>query len=168
MFASPAVYLRAGIILAAGILLYNLPLENYINRLSVERFEFTDDQYLMVQSYRILISFAVCLFAIIYMVVKILVWKSIGYEVSPDRIEWSRGILSRKIDNLDMFRVEDLKLHQTLFDCLLGIGTVKLYTRDKSDNQFEFFKVRKPRKLYDIVKKAALKADTKQNVVHIE
>ena len=94
--------------------------------------------------------------------------KSTSYEVSPDRIEWTRGIFSRKIDNLDMFRIIDLKLHRSLVDCILGIGTVTLVTKDKSDPTFDFVKVRGPRQLYDAVKKASLDADKKQGVIHIE
>jgi len=94
--------------------------------------------------------------------------KSTSYEITPDRIEWSRGIFSRKIDNLDMFRVIDLKLHRSLIDCILGIGTVTLVTKDESDPTFDFVKVRAPRYLYDAVKKASLDADRKQGVIHIE
>ena len=99
---------------------------------------------------------------------KIAVLKSTSYEVSPDRIEWTRGIFSRKIDNLDMFRIIDLKLHRSLVDCILGIGTVTLVTKDKSDPTFDFVKVRAPRCLYDVVKKASLDADRKQGVIHID
>jgi hypothetical protein len=67
-----------------------------------------------------------------------------------------------------MFRIVDLKLHRSLVDCILGIGTVTLVTKDKSDPTFEFVKVRGPRHLYDAVKKASLDADRKQGVIHIE
>ncbi len=94
--------------------------------------------------------------------------KSIYYEVTPDRIEWSRGIFDRHIDNLDMFRVIDLKLRRSLFECLLGIGTVVLATNDESDPSFEFVKVHHCRYLYDIIKEAGLKADKKRGVIHLE
>jgi len=94
--------------------------------------------------------------------------KSIYYEVTPDRIEWSRGIFDRHIDNLDMFRVIDLKLRRSLIECLLGIGTVVLATNDESDPTFEFFKVHQCRYLYDIIKEAGLKADKKRGVIHLE
>lgn len=103
-----------------------------------------------------------------YLLMRIAILKSTSYDVSPDRIEWARGIFSRKIDNLDMFRVVDLKLHRSMVDCILGIGTVTLTTKDESDPQFEFYKVRRPRHLYDIVKKASLDSDRKQGVIHLE
>jgi len=99
---------------------------------------------------------------------RVLALRSIRYHLTADRIEWSRGVFSRKIDNIDMFRVADLKLHRSLLDCLLGIGAVTLITRDETNPVFEFEKVRHPRRLYDFIKSASLAADRKQGVVHIE
>jgi len=99
---------------------------------------------------------------------KVLSLKSIRYEVTPDRIEWSRGIFDRKVDNLDMFRVIDLKLRRSLIDCLIGIGTVIILTQDESDPKFEFISVHHCRYLYDVLKDAGLNADKKRNVIHVE
>ena len=99
---------------------------------------------------------------------RLLSLKSIRYEVTPDRIEWSRGIFDRKVDNLDMFRVIDLKLRRSLIECLLGIGTVIILTQDESDPQFEFTSVHHCRYLYDVLKDAGLNADKKRNVIHVE
>ncbi len=99
---------------------------------------------------------------------KILSLKSIYYEVTPDRIEWSRGIFDRRVDNIDMFRVIDLKLRRSLWDCLLGIGTVQLTAKDESDPHFDFIKVHGCRDLYDVIKEAGLEADRTRNVIHVE
>jgi len=94
--------------------------------------------------------------------------KSTYYEVTEDRIEWSRGILNRKVDNIDMFRVVDLSLRRSLLDSLLGIGSVKVTAKDESDPVFVFEKIRHCRRLYDAIKKASPEADRKNNVVHLE
>lgn len=94
--------------------------------------------------------------------------KSTCYEVTEDRIEWSRGILNRKVDNIDMFRVVDLSLRQSLLDCLLGIGSVRVTAKDESDPVFVFEKIRHCRRLYNTIKKASPEADRKNNVVHLE
>jgi membrane protein YdbS with pleckstrin-like domain len=99
---------------------------------------------------------------------KALALKSIRYEVTPDRIEWSRGIFDRQVDNIDMFRVVDLKLRRSLLEACLGIGTVILLTNDESDPQFEFKKVHRCRRLYDALKEAGLNADKKRGVIHLE
>ncbi len=106
--------------------------------------------------------------ALLALLAKMIALKSIYYEVTPDRIEWSRGIFDRQVDNIDMFRVIDLKLRRPLWECLLGIGTVQLTTTDESDPHFDFVKVRGCRDLYDVVKKAGLEADRAHNVIHVE
>jgi len=79
-----------------------------------------------------------------------------------------RGIFDRHVDNIDMFRVIDLKLRRSLIECILGIGTVVIITKDESDPEFEFVKVRQCRYLYDTLKEAGLKADKKRGVLHLE
>ena len=86
--------------------------------------------------------------------------KSIHYEIGPDRIEHARGILSRKIDNLDMFRITDIKLHRSLLDCVVGVGSVTLVTKDETDPLFDFEKVAHPKRLYDLIKQATLARHT--------
>ncbi|MCE5186017.1 MAG: PH domain-containing protein [Planctomycetaceae bacterium] len=99
---------------------------------------------------------------------KVMDLKRIHYEVTPERIEFSRGIFSRKIDNIDMYRIVDIKLHRSLADVLMGIGAVTLVTKDESDPRFEFEKVADPRELYDIIKKVSLVADRRQGVIHVD
>ena len=106
--------------------------------------------------------------ALLALLWKAIALKSVCYEVTPDRIEWSRGIFDRHVDNIDMFRVIDLKLRRSLIECLLGIGTVILITQDDSDPEFEFFKVHQCRHLYDMLKEAGLNADKNRNVIHVE
>jgi membrane protein YdbS with pleckstrin-like domain len=99
---------------------------------------------------------------------RLLALKSMYYEVTPDRIEWSRGIFDRRVDNLDMFRVTDLKLRRSLLEACLGIGTIVLTTKDDSHPRFEFTKVHQCRYLYDTLKVAGLTADKKRGVIHLE
>ena len=114
------------------------------------------------------VGFVLLLAAALWVVYRAIDLKRIRYEVSPDRIEFTRGIFSRKIDNLDIFRVVDLKLHRSLLDCIAGVGSVTLITRDESDPAFTFEKVKDPKALYDIIKKTSLVADRKQGVVHLQ
>jgi uncharacterized membrane protein YdbT with pleckstrin-like domain len=106
--------------------------------------------------------------AILVIAYKIAKVKSVRYEICADRIEWVRGIFSRQIDNLDMFRVVDIKLHRSLLDCILGIGTLTLITKDPSDPTFDFEKISHPRQVYDFIKMASLSADRKQGVIHLD
>ena len=162
---APAIVKGLFFIVLAGLLV-RLPLENLVNDLL--GLGLTESQSLTVGGYRLIAGFGLGLIVVLILVVKIVRLKMTRYEVSPDRIEWSRGILDRRVDNLDMFRVIDLKMRRSVIDCIFGIGTVGLITTDKSDPEFEFEKVHRPRELYDIIKKASLEADRRTGVVHLE
>jgi len=162
---APAMVKGLFFIVLAGLLV-RLPLENLINDLL--GLGLTESQSLTVGAYRVITGFGLGLIVVLVLVMKIVRLKMTRYEVSPDRIEWSRGILDRRVDNLDMFRVIDLKMRRSVFDCIFGIGTVGLITTDKTDPEFEFEKVHRSRELYDIIKKASLEADRRTGVVHLE
>jgi uncharacterized membrane protein YdbT with pleckstrin-like domain len=118
--------------------------------------------------YRVLAGLALAAIALLVLAVKIAQVKNIRYKVTADRIEYESGIFSRKVDNLDMFRIIDIKLRRDFFDYIFGIGTVELATKDESHPKFVFKDVPDSRRLYDILKKASLGADQKQRVVHLE
>ncbi len=152
-------------IILAGLLI-KFPIESHADGLL--NLELTGDQIETVGTYRVITGFGLGLVVVLVLVMKIIKLKMTYYEVSSDRIEWGRGILDRHVDNIDMFRVIDLKMRRNLLDCIVGIGSVGLITTDKSDPEFEFEKVHRPRELYDIIKKASLEADRHAGVVHLE
>jgi len=162
---APAI-VKGVVVLAIAWLLMRLPLEAYAVRLL--DLKLTPTQAFAISRYRTITGGAIVALVILILLLKAFKLKMIYYEVSADRIEWSRGILDRQVDNVDMFRVVDLKMRRSLLDCILGVGTVALITTDKTDPEFEFEKVRDCRYLYDIIKKASLAADRKTGVVHLE
>lgn len=131
-------------------------------------FGLTEEQALVFGMCRVAAGAALGGLVLLVLLMKIVKLKMTYYEVTGDRIEWGRGILDRKVDNLDMFRVVDLRLRRSILDCMVGIGTVVLMTTDKTDPKFTFEKVHKSRRLYDIIKKASLDADKRSGVIHLE
>lgn len=162
---APAV-IKAMLFIAAAYLLIKYPLE--IMAANLLDLNLTDNQILTMGGYRIIAGLGLSTIVALILVIKIVKLKMTYYEVSAERIEWERGIFDRKVDNLDMFRVIDLKLRRTIFDVILGIGTVALITTDKTDPEFVFEKVRDCRLLYDVIKKASLDADRRTGVIHLE
>lgn len=162
---TPAIIRGLCFVVAAGLLI-KLPLENMA--VNVLELPLTQGQTSTVGQYRVIVGAGLIIAVAFFLLLRIVRLKMTHYEITSDRIEWGRGILDRRVDNLDMFRVIDLKLRRSLLDCIFGIGTVGLITTDKSDPEFVFEKVRRPRELYDIIKKASLQADRRTGVVHLE
>lgn len=166
LFGMAGSMVKGAFFIAAAVLFAKLPLETIVNDLL--GLKLTANQLFVVGQYRFLVGLGIGAMVVFTLLVKLIRLKMTYYEISPDKIEWSRGILDRRVDNLDMFRVIDLKLRRNLLDCILGIGTVGLITTDKTDSEFVFEKIRRSRQLYDIIKKASLEADKRSGVVHLE
>ncbi len=154
--------IRGMFFIGAAVFLFIYPLEE------MQWFEISKEQIPAFAYYRQLASVLLVMLIVLGLLISAIKLKMIRYEVTPDRIEWSRGILDRRVDNIDMLRVIDLSMRRTLFDCLVGIGTVTLITTDKTDPNFTFEKIKGSRRLYDIIKKASLDADRKNRVIHME
>ena len=164
LWALAGAVIKGLIVLVVAACLLVFPLENP----AAELLKLTDSQALAVGKYRVVVGLGLAVLVVLILLAKMIWLKSISYKVTADRIEWSRGIFERKVDNLDMFRVIDLRLHRSILDCILGVGTVGLITTDKTDPEFAFEKIHKPRQLYDIIKKVSLEADRQRGVIHLE
>jgi uncharacterized membrane protein YdbT with pleckstrin-like domain len=55
------------------------------------------------------------------------------YELSTERLKIRHGVLNKKMDELELYRVRDYKFEQPLFLRLFGLGNVLLTTADKSN-----------------------------------
>jgi hypothetical protein len=157
--------LLSGIIfLALGVILLLWPTTELLQKIP----NFPKNQQALTEQSIRFAGLGIVFVVILVVAYKIAKVKSVRYEICTDRIEWIRGIFSRQIDNLDMFRVVDIKLHRSLLDCILGIGTLTLITKDPSDPTFDFEKISRPRQVYDFIKTASLSADRKQGVIHLD
>jgi membrane protein YdbS with pleckstrin-like domain len=121
-----------------------------------------------VEKYRVIIGISIAAAAVIIFLFKIIKLKSIRYKITADRIEWSRGIIQHKVDNIDMFRIVDMKMERSLLDIIIGIGSITLITSDKTEPTFKFQKIRGSKNLYDVIKKSSLDSDKKRGVIHLE
>lgn len=168
----PSIFAVLGSIMGTAALVVLLafvrlnPVAHFVNR--IPQVDLAASELAMVDLYADRIALGLAVLALVVLAARVTALKRTTYEVTADRVEWSRGLFSREVDNIDMFRIVDISLHRSVLDCILGIGTVVLSTNDDSDPYFEFVKVRGCRDLYNIVKKASLEADKQAGIYHVE
>jgi uncharacterized membrane protein YdbT with pleckstrin-like domain len=63
---------------------------------------------------------------------KWLVVKNTKYELTTERLRMRHGVLNKKLDELELYRVRDYKLDQPFFLRLFSLGNVILQTSDKT------------------------------------
>ncbi len=71
-----------------------------------------------------------------YAVWKWLHVKCIKYELTNQRLKITHGVLTKHIDEIELYRVKDMTLVQPFILRLLSLGNVLLVTSDKSTPEF--------------------------------
>ena len=59
--------------------------------------------------------------------------KTVRYRITNYRIDFERGLLSRSIDTIELWHVEDLKLHQSFLQRLLDVGQIAIISAEESE-----------------------------------
>lgn len=72
------------------------------------------------------------------------------YRLHPERLEVDSGILSRRIENIDLFRVRDVGLRQSLWGRMLDFGDLYIHSTDSSTPDLHVRGISDPRGYYSL------------------
>ncbi len=75
------------------------------------------------------------------------------YLLTSERLRYTRGILSKRTDDTELYRVDDILLLQPLLLRLIRRGTVVLTTSDRSTPQVLVEAVPRPEHVRDLLRK---------------
>src|SRR5262249_8131808 len=59
------------------------------------------------------------------------IWsKTIRFKISNYRIDIERGLLGKRIDTLELWHVEDIRMQQSILERIMAVGTVTIFSHD--------------------------------------
>ena len=70
----------------------------------------------------------------------IIAWKwienlSATYEITPDRLVIRRGIFIKSIDEVELYRIKDVRIDFTLLNQMVNVGTIGVTSSDETTRQ---------------------------------
>lgn len=74
------------------------------------------------------------------------------YRLTTQRLFIERGILSRTIDQAELIRVHDVRIHKTLLNRFTGLGSIEIFSTDTSDRQVTIRGVAQPEQIADSIR----------------
>ena len=74
------------------------------------------------------------------------------YRLTTQRIFIEKGILGRTIDQTELIRVDDLRIHKSFLNRVMGLGTVEIFSTDASDRRVLILGIENPEELADSVR----------------
>lgn len=108
------------------------------------------------------------LIGIVFIFVPWLKTKTIRYRVSNYRIDFERGLLSRSIDTMELWHVEDLKFHQSLLNRMLDVGTITIISHDDTTPKLSLNGIPNPRRLFQLLEQRVIAVKRQRGVMKID
>jgi len=102
-----------------------------------------------------------CLFAVFKI-------RATRYVVTTQRVRTVRGIFSKDIQEIELFRVKDTATHQTLFLRLFGLGSLKIISGDSSNPNLTLSAIPKPNDLREQLRREVLALRQRYNVRELD
>jgi uncharacterized membrane protein YdbT with pleckstrin-like domain len=91
--------------------------------------------------------------------------RTLRYTITTRLIEREEGIVIKRVDSLDLFRVKDVQLSQSLVQRALNVGTIKVFSGDKSDPVMLIEDIPNARPAYEKLRDAVMTIAQKRSVV---
>lgn len=79
------------------------------------------------------------------------VW-CIRYEIDTEELRYYSGVLSRKHEYIELYRVKDFLIERPLIYRLFGLGNLTIYTSDKTTPVLHLYAIREPEEKYKILR----------------
>jgi uncharacterized membrane protein YdbT with pleckstrin-like domain len=97
-----------------------------------------------------------------------LVRLSTEYRLFQESLEVQSGIISRQIENIQLFRVRDLGLAQSILNRLAGVGDIIVTSTDQSAPHYRLRGVENPREVYDRLRELVAKSQATRRTMIVE
>ena len=74
------------------------------------------------------------------------------YRVTTQRLIIERGILSRTVDQTELIRVDDVRIHKSLLNRVFGLGSVGIVSTDATNPEVLIEGIPEPEKVAEAVR----------------
>lgn len=114
------------------------------------------------------ILWAAVVLAVVLVAVPVIVIRSVRYRISNYRIDYERGLLSRTLDTLELWHIEDLSMHQSLMDRILGIGQITVLSHDDTTPRMNLQALPNPRPVFETLKQRIITVKRQRGVIKLD
>jgi hypothetical protein len=81
-----------------------------------------------------------------------------NYTLTTERVKITSGLASRRVENFELIRVQDIDFKQGMTERMFGIGDITIRGTDASNPDIKLRNVSKPEEVYETLRRAWLEA----------
>jgi uncharacterized membrane protein YdbT with pleckstrin-like domain len=93
---------------------------------------------------------------------------SASYHFAKGRLTWRTGLLSRTAESLELYRIADVTMRQSLFQRLFGVGSITLNSADANHRQITIQGVPGPDRFRDWLTDAVQQARRERGMREVQ
>ena len=91
--------------------------------------------------------------------------RCLRYKITRRLIEREQGVIFKRIDALDLGRIKDVQLSQSLLQRMVNIGTIEVFSSDKTDPVMLVEAIPGPRPVYEQLRDAVIEISQRRGIV---
>lgn len=94
--------------------------------------------------------------------------RAVRYALGPARLEIERGLLGRRLESIELWRVRDVVLDQSLLQRLRGVGRITLHSTDQVEPVLTIGPVASAREMFERLRDGVAAARKDARVVPLD
>jgi len=94
--------------------------------------------------------------------------RTLRYTITTRLIEREKGIFIKRVDSLDLARVKDVELTQSLLQRVCRIGTIEVYSSDRTDPVMRIEAIPNPRPVYERLRDAVIQISQRRGIIPMD
>ena len=99
---------------------------------------------------------------------QILFHRTIRYRITNYRIDFERGLFTRRIDSMELWHADDLNFQQTLLERTMGVGTIEVVAHDQSSPRLSLKSISNAREIFEKLKTSVLNAKRQRGLLQLD
>lgn len=81
-----------------------------------------------------------------------------NYTITSERLKIITGLVSRRVENFELIRIQDIDFKQGMGERMMGFGDIHIHGQDPSNPEIVLRNVPEPEKVYEILRRAWLES----------
>ncbi len=92
-------------------------------------------------------------------------WTFTKYTITPSILTVDQGLFKTVENDCYMYKIQDVRLTQTLCEKIFGLGTVECFSGDATDPNLKLIHIKKSKEIKNYILEASEKAKIKRRTV---
>lgn len=114
------------------------------------------------------VALVIALAGIVLGIWPVLVARTTRYRISNYRIDFERGIFSKRIDTLELWHVNDIDFRQSLLERILDVGRITVISGDDTTPALALRGIPQPRRVFESLKQRIIAVKRQRGVIKMD